>query len=247
MDDGGWRAGASMTGVKPVIGILGAGRLGVVLARLASGAGYRVLIAGSGEPKRIALPRDVLANGAVATTAAAAAEQADIIVLALPLSKYRGIPADALAGKLVIDAMNYWWTADGILAEFTDPLSSSSEVMQSHLPASRVVKAFNHMGYTDLEDEARPPGQADRKAIGVAADDANDLELVAGIVNDVGFDPVRVGRLADGVKLEPGTEPFGADVDAAELQAMIDRFPRSQRGLRRAAAWAARTSPESTA
>jgi predicted dinucleotide-binding enzyme len=235
-----------MTGVRPVIGILGAGRFGLVLARLASGAGYPVLIAGSGEPKRIALPRDVLAHGAVATTATAAAERADIVVLALPLSRYREVPADALTGKLVIDAMNYWWTADGLLAEFTDPLGSSSEVVQSHLPASRVVKAFNHMGYTDLEDEARPPGHADRKAIGVAADDADDLDLVAGIVDDLGFDPVRVGRLADGVSLEPGTEPFGADVDAAELQAMIDRFPRSQRGLRRAAALAARTPPGST-
>ena len=234
-----------MTGAKPVIGILGAGRFGMVLARLASSAGYRVLIAGSGEPKRIALPRDVVAHGVVATTAAAAAEQAEIVVLALPLSKYRGIPAHPLRGKLVIDAMNYWWTADGILAEFTDPLASSSEVVQRHLSASRVVKAFNHMGYTDLEDEARPSGQADRKAIGVAADYADDLDLVAGIVDDLGFDPVRVGRLADGVTLEPGTEPFGADVDAAELQAMIDRFPRSQRGLRRAAAMAARSSPES--
>jgi len=235
-----------MTGAKPVIGILGAGKFGLVLARLASSAGYRVLIAGSGDPNRIALPREVLTNGAVATTASAAAEQADIVVLALPLSRYREIPADELTGKLVIDAMNYWWTADGLLAEFSDPLQSSSEVVQNHLSASRVVKAFNHMGYTDLEDEARPPGRADRKAIGVAADDTNDLDLVAGFVDDVGFDPVRVGRLADGVRLEPGTEPFGADVDAAELEAMIDRFPTSQRGLRRAAALAARTSPEST-
>ena len=238
--------GTVMTGAKPVIGILGAGKLGLVLARLASGAGYRVLIAGSGEPNRIALPRDVLTTGAVATTASAAAEQADIVVLAIPLSKYREIPADELVGKLVIDAMNYWWTADGLLAEFSDPLRSSSEVVQNHLSGSRVVKAFNHMGYTDLEEEARPPGQAGRKAIGIAADDTNDLDLVAGIVDDVGSDPVRVGRLADGVRLEPGTEPFGADVGAAELEAMINRFPKSQRGLRRAAASAARTSPEST-
>jgi predicted dinucleotide-binding enzyme len=234
-----------MSAAEPVIGILGAGRFGSVLARLASSAGYRVLIAGSGDPRRIALPRDVVAQGAVATTAAAVVTQADIVVLALPLGSYRTIPADQLTGKIVIDAMNYWWTADGILAEFTDPLRSSSEVVQSHLSGSRVVKAFNHMGYADLEDEARPPGQPDRKAIGVAADDPEDLDVVAGIVDRLGFDPVRVGRLADGVTLEPGTEPFGADVDAAELQAMIDRFPTSQRGLRRAAALAARTSPGS--
>lgn len=234
-----------MSAARPVLGILGAGRFGLVLARLSVRAGYRVLIAGSGDPGRIALPRDVADNGAVPTSAGAVAEQADIVVLALPLSRFRQIPADALAGRLVIDAMNYWWTADGALPEFTDPLTSSSEVVQRHLRGSRVVKAFNHMGYEDLEDEARPRGQPDRKAIGVAGDDSDSVDLVAGIVDDLGFDPVRVGRLAEGVRLEPGTEPFGADVDAAELQSMIDDFPRSQRGLRRAAASAARTWAES--
>ena len=213
-----------MTGAKPVIGILGAGKLGAVLAHLAAAAGYEVLIAGSRDPKRIS--------------------RADIVILALPLGKYRTIPVDALAGKLVIDAMNYWWEVDGFPEEFTDPLASSSVLVRDHLPASRVVKAFNHMGYHDLEDEARPAGQAGRKAIGIAGDDAHDLDIVAGIVDDFGFDPVVVGNLADGVKLEPGTEPFGADVDARELREMIDRFPTSQRGNRRAAALAARASGE---
>ena len=211
-----------MTGGKPVIGILGAGKLGTVLARLAAAAGYEVLIASS------------RATDAVA--------RADIVILALPLGKYRTIPADALAGKLVIDAMNYWWEVDGFPDEFTDPLATSSALVRDLLPASRIVKAFNHMGYHDLEDEARPTGTAGRKAIGIAGDDAHDLDIVAGIVDDLGFDPVIVGDLADGVKLEPGTEPFGADVDAQELREMIDRFPTSQRGNRRAAALAARAS-----
>ena len=231
-----------MTGGKPVIGILGAGKLGTVLARLAAAAGYEVLIASSRDPQRIALTVDVFAPGAVATSATDAAARADIVILALPLGKYRTIPVDALAGKLVIDAMNYWWEVDGFPDEFTDPLASSSALVRDLLPASRVVKAFNHMGYHDLEDEARPTGQPGRKAIGIAGDDVGDLDVVAGIVDDLGFDPVVVGDLADGVKLEPGTEPFGADVDVQELREMIDRFPTSQRGNRRAAALAARAA-----
>jgi predicted dinucleotide-binding enzyme len=227
-----------------VLGIIGAGRVGQVLARLATGAGYRVLVAGSGDPARIAATLAAAAPDALAATASVVARDADAVVLALPLPQHHTLPVEVLRGQLVIDAMNYWWEVDGLRSDFGDLRTSTSETVQSFLPDARVVKAFNHMGYRDLDDEARPAGAPRRKAIAVAGDDPAGVGAVMRLVDDLGFDPVLAGPLAAGIMLEPGAEAFGADVDAAELRAMLDRFPTSQRGIVVARARAAQTGTD---
>jgi predicted dinucleotide-binding enzyme len=214
---------------KPVIGILGAGKVGTVLARLAIGAGYRVLIANSRPASSIELTIDVLAHGAEATTASDAAARADIVILALPLGKAvprekRGtLPLDELRGKLVIDAMNYWWEVDGLRPDLTEAEVTTSEIVAAFLPDSRLVKAFNHMGYHDLDEGALPAGDPRRKAIALSGDDAEANETVAELIDALGFDPVDLGPLDEGAVLQPGRELFGANLSADEIRAVVEQ------------------------
>lgn len=203
------------------IGILGAGKVGIVLAQLALKAGYEVLIAGSGDPAKIALTTQVLAPGAVALTGTELAKRADVVILALPLSKFRTIPKTSLTGKLIIDAMNYWWEVDGPRSEIIPDDTSSSEAVQQFLHTPHVVKAFSHMGYHELYDETRPAGDVARKAIAIAGDNSEDTASVAKIVDALGFDPVIIGNLSKGILLEPGHPAFGATATAEKLKEIL--------------------------
>lgn len=193
------------------LGILGAGRIGKAITALAQSAGLDVSMVGSAGPFE-------------------GVYRADAVVLAIPLSQLRSVPAERLAGALVIDAMNYWWELDGRLPEFEDPLTSSSELVQRHMADARVTKTFNHLSGYALEELARPAGDDERLALAIAGDNDSDVAAVADLVDRLGFDPLPAGPLAEGVRFEPTTELFGADADLDEARDMLDRFWDSQRG-----------------
>ncbi len=202
------------------IGILGAGRVGTALARLALEAGYEVRVATARPPAEIELLLEFTAPGAKATMAEDAIAASDIVVLALPLSKYRSLRPDLLAGKVVIDVMNYWAPTDGTIAEFEGE-RSSSEVVQDYLPGARLVRSFNHMGYHEIEEEARPAGDPDRRALAVAGDDAAARKIVAAFVDRLGYDAVDAGPLAASRHFGTGTPIFGAGFGRAEMERLL--------------------------
>ncbi len=208
-------------GDAPVVGVLGFGRVGAVLARRLHDAGYRVLVAGSGAPEATALAASVMAPGVEVGWATEVAESADLVILAVPLRAHRTLPADQLAGKVVVDAINHWAEADGPREAWAAPEEGTSEVVLAALPGVRLVKAFNHVGYHDLDDRARPAGSPARQAIAIATDHPDAAGLVASLVDAVGFDPVPLESLRAGRVLEPGSPVFGPTVTVERLRELL--------------------------
>jgi predicted dinucleotide-binding enzyme len=165
----------------------------------------------------------VLTPGAEPRSAADAVANADIVVLSIPLHRFATLDPSLLAGKTVIDAMNYWPPTDGVQAAFEDQRLGSSDVVQARLPESRVVKTFNHVGYHDLEDWRRPADAADRLALGVAGDDPDAVGLVAELVERAGYDAVQLNSLHAGRALEPGHAVFGAALRRDDFEAALAR------------------------
>ncbi|MDB5526654.1 MAG: luxA 1 [Rhizobium sp.] len=202
------------------IGILGAGRVGTALARRAIAAGYEVRIATSKPPEDIALLLEIMAPGAKAGSVEAVIDAGDIVVLALPLSRYRALQADLFEGKIVVDVMNYWAPTDGTIVEF-EGQASSSEVIQDYLPGARLVRSFNHMGYHEIDEEARLIGHPDRRALALAGNDPQARAVVADFIDRLGFDPVDAGELAASQGFATGTPVFGATLGRETMKQLL--------------------------
>jgi len=203
------------------VAIIGAGRVGTALARSLVASGHEVTVVGSREPADIRLIVDVLAPGARAMTMADALADADVVIVAVPLHRLDSLEHHLLKDTIVVDVMNYWEPIDGQLAEFADADRGTSLRVAERWPGARVVKAFNHIGYHDIESDSRPSGSRDRRALAVASDDREAAATVMTLVDDVGFDPLYAGPLHTGVSLEAGGAVFGVRLGKEELARLL--------------------------
>lgn len=198
------------------LGIVGAGKAGTAIARAAVAGGYDVAISGSGSAERVELIVEVLAPGARALTTEEVVSYADLIVLAIPLHRYRELRRDLFAGKILVDAMNYWDEIDGVDGLFATAPAGTSMLVQEWFPSARVVKSLNHLGYFKFEKSRRPHGTPGRVGM-AAAGDRSAVEEVLQLIDTLGFDAVDAGDLASGLALQPGGPIFGAGHSAEEL------------------------------
>lgn len=204
------------------IGIIGAGRIGGALAERLVGAGHEVAVSNSRGPETLASLVEGLGERGRAATVADAARFGDVVVVAIPMGRYRELPSDAVAGKVVIDANNYYPGRDGHLEELDSDRTTSSELLQAHLPGARVVKAFNAIQWMRLRDDGRPAGDPERLGIPVSGDDAEAKRTVTELIDQIGFDPVDAGTLAEGGrKHQTGGPAYTQGLPTAELRARL--------------------------
>jgi len=200
------------------IGLIGAGHIGSQVARLALASGYKVVISNSRGPETLAGLVAELGPGARAATALEAGRAGEIVVVTVPLKNYRAVPVEPLAGKIVVDTNNYYPQRDGPIPELDNESTTTSELLQAHLPTSKVVKAFNHIYAAELTTHGQPAGTKNRRALAIAGDDADAKAVVTHLLDQFGFDTVDAGPLKEGWRIQRDTPGYGPRRTAEELR-----------------------------
>lgn len=210
------------------IGFIGSGKIGSQLARLAVGQGHDVVLSNSRGPETL---RDLVAElgpHARAGTSAEAAAAADVAVVTIPLRAIDTVPVEPLAGKVVIDTSNYYSARDGQISELDSQETTVSELLQRHLPTSKVVKAFNHIMFSQLTTDGQPAGTPGRRALVVAGDDSDARATVAQLIDSFGFDVLELTSLAESWQIQKDTPGYGARETAETLRAALAAAKRDR-------------------
>ncbi|MDQ0615402.1 putative dinucleotide-binding enzyme [Microbacterium sp. W4I4] len=208
------------------LGIIGAGHIGSQVARAAVTAGYDVVIANSRGPETLADLIAELGPKASAATAEEAGRAGEVVVVTVPLRAIEQVPVEPLAGKIVLDTNNYYFERDGHIDALDRGETTTSEIVQRHLPTSRVVKAFNHILWGDITTDGAPAGSPNRRALATAGDDAEAVAFVTRLYDEFGFDTVNIGPLSESWRVERDRPAYVVRQNAEELTANLAKANR---------------------
>lgn len=209
------------------LGLIGAGQIGGQLARVAIPLGYDVVIGNSRSPETLAELVAELGPKAKAAWAADAAAAADVAIISIPLKNIWQVAAEPLAGKIVLETNNYYPARDGRIAAIDEERATTTGLLQEHLPTSRVVKTFNHIFWRHITEQAEPTGTEDRRALAIASDHQDALDWAASFIDQLGFDTVNVGSVAESWRIERDTPGYGPRLTASELESALAAAVRS--------------------
>ncbi len=209
------------------IGIIGSGHVGSNLARAAVAHGYEIVLSNSQGPASLTGLVAGLGPHARASTPPEAAGAADFAIVAIPITSIGQVPAEPLAGKVVIATTNYFPQRDGPITQIDDGTTTAPGLLQAHLPASKVVRAFSMINAAEMSGDGHPNGDPKRRALALAGDDPAAKQLVAGLYDEFGFDALDLGGLDESWRVDPGQPAFVARQNLAELKANVARASRS--------------------
>ena len=201
------------------IGIIGSGNIGGTLARRLKELGHQVQVANSRGPESLAAI--AAETGATAATVEEAARAKDLVIVTIPEKAVPKLPHGILSNTMavVVDTGNYYPSRDGRIAEIEDGMIESEWV--GRVLGCSVVKAFNNIAAASLANRGLPAGAPGRIALPVAGDDRSSKGLVMGLINELGFDGVDAGVLADSWRQQPGTPAYATDLDLDGLKSAL--------------------------
>lgn len=191
------------------------------VAAVATQYGHEVMLSNTRGPKTLFSLTGTL--GCAAGSPQEAAEFGEIVLIAIPFGGYLTVPVAALAGKIVLNANNYYVERDGNIAELDSGEYSTSELLARHLPASIVIQAFNAITAADIERDRLPAGSPNRRALPIAGDDPVAKQRVAALIDELGFDVVDAGALSEGRRFDKDTPAYCVRMDAAQLTQALAR------------------------
>ena len=208
-------------------GIIGSGHIGSNVARAVIAHGHDVVISNSRGPETLVDLVAELGPAARAATVEEAAAAGDIVLVAIPFGKYEALPVEPFAEKIVIDANNYYFERDGHFPAIDAGDATTTGLLQAHLRDSKVVKGFNHIGASDIPTDGTPAGTTNRRALAIASDYPEAADVVAQLFDEIGFDTVNVGPLAESWRFERDRPAYVVRQNRRELLDNLAKAPRT--------------------